>query len=300
MSGVVNTTTQAAVTGQIVWLAPTQTLSVALAASTAVATTTQAAVTGAVVWLAPTQTISLTATVTATVTTTITGTVTVTNTGSVGVSGSVGISGSVLVSGTISASGIVLTTTQAAVTGQLVWLAPTQTVTVAISSVVMTTGVPSVNATGLVVMVGTGDISVFDVARTQVVIVVTTTIPPAALTTLLFTVYTGVTQAAAATTAWVIPAGKTLRINSVQAVVGTSAVATFNTIAVLVSTAQPTNVAAAPIAANAFINVNAAVVSGGIIGLAQDIAAGITIAFGVSATTKSILNAASIVGYLFP
>jgi hypothetical protein len=248
----------------------------------------------------------------------------------VGVSGSVGISGSVLVSGTISASGIVLTTTQAAVTGQLVWLAPTQTVTVAlaggaivtttqaavtgqvmwlaptqtvtvaISSVVMTTGVPAVNATGLVVMVGTGDISVFDVARTQVVVVVTTTVPPAALTTLLFTVYTGVTQAAAGTTAWVIPAGKTLRINSVQAVVGTSAVATFNTIAVLVSTAQPTNVAAAPVAANVFINVNAAVVSGGIIGLAQDIGAGITIAFGVSATTKSILNAASIVGYLFP
>ncbi len=81
---------------------------------------------------------------------------------------------------------------------------------------------------------------------------------------------------------------------------GTSAVATFNTLAVFASTATPTNVAGAAVVAMAFINNNAAVVSGGIIGLAQDILAGQTMAFGVSSTTKSILNVATVMGYLFP
>jgi hypothetical protein len=170
------------------------------------------------------------------------------------------------------------------------WLAPTQTITAAIS------GSMAISGSALI----SGSVQVLDVARTQVVLVVTTTTFAAATTTALFTIYQGVTQTTAAVTAWVVPAGKTFRVLAVQAVVGTSAVATFNTISVLNSTANPTNVAAAPIAANAFINCNAAVVSGGVIGLAQDIAAGVTVAIGIRATTSSFLSAASIVGYLFP
>lgn len=114
------TTTQVAATGLLVWLAPTQTLSVNVGASTAVATTTQAAVTGAVVWLAPTQTVNVT------VADAVFTTTQVAATGLL-----VWLAPTQTISVAIGASTAVATTTQAAVTGAIVWLAPTQTITVA-------------------------------------------------------------------------------------------------------------------------------------------------------------------------
>src|SRR5215472_4953081 len=80
-------TTQTAVTGAVVWLAPTQTLNVSLGGSTAVATTTQpVSATGAVVWLGQSQSITAQ------------------------------VSGSVQVSGTVSISGASFNTTAVATT----------------------------------------------------------------------------------------------------------------------------------------------------------------------------------------
>jgi hypothetical protein len=344
-SGVVNTTTQAAVTGQLVWLAPTQTVTAAVSGTITVSsgvsvtiqqgasvsavvsgtvtvgtgvvsissmpavsgtvsittgtvsisgtivvsgggtpiTTTQAAATGALVWLAPTQTVSaaVSGTISVSNTITVSGTLTVSS----------GVSVSAVVSGTVTvSSGVSVTIQQGASVSAVV------SGTVSVSGLVYTTTSPVSNpaATGAIVYLGQ-----YDIGRTAVVLIVTTTTFPAASTTVSFTVFVGITTTAGLTS-WVVPAGKTFRVNSIQAVVGTSAVATFNTLSVLVSTALPTNAAASPIVAQAYINVNAAVVSGGIIDMAQDIAAGVTVGFGVKSTTSSFLSAAAVVGYLFP
>jgi len=125
-------TTQTNGTGALVWLAPTQTLNVAIGASTAIATTTQAAVTGAIVWLAPTQTVTAQ------------------------VSGSVQVSGTVSVSGASFSSTAVATTTQSGqsgVTGAVVWLGPAQTITAQVSGQVQVSGTVSV-ASGTVSVSG--------------------------------------------------------------------------------------------------------------------------------------------------
>lgn len=111
-------TTQTNVSGIAVWLAPTQTLSISVGASTAVATTTQAAVTGAIVWLAPTQTVQATVNTAPTI-------------AGASVTIQQGASVSAVVSGTITVSNLPGSTTgSSGMSGVLVWLGASQTVIV--------------------------------------------------------------------------------------------------------------------------------------------------------------------------
>src|SRR5207253_179755 len=157
-------------TGQIVWLAPTQTVSAAVTGSVSVpgtpvvtgsvavsgtvtalggaasipTPTTQAAQTGALVLLATTQTIS------GAVSGTVSGTVTV-------LTGTISVSSHPAISGTVSLTPVVATTTQVANTGLLVWIAPTQTVSAAVSgSVTVLTGTVSIFSMPVV----TGSVSI--------------------------------------------------------------------------------------------------------------------------------------------
>jgi hypothetical protein len=244
------TTTQAAGTAGIVWLAPTQTITATVTGTVSLSpasATTQAAQTGFVTWLAPTQTITAT------------------------VTGSVGISSPV-------------TTTQAAVTGVVVWMAPTQTVTATV----------------------TGSVSALAVGFTAVQIVVTSSAVPAGGTTVVFTIFPGPTVAPTSTTSYVIPAGKTLRILAMQVQISVSITTTPVTcrMAVLCSTALPSYTPTVPVPAIVLVsaaNTTVGAIANQMLGLAQDIPAGATIAMGISMSAATgELVVGIVTGYLFP
>mgnify|MGYP001581139417 CR=1 FL=1 len=336
-------------TGQVVWIAGGQSSTafpVGVAVSGAVAAvTTQTAVTGAGVWLAPTQTIAAVSTI-ATILSTVNvaivagagggGSVTtavpsisatgqvmwiaggqsttafpafVSHVGSQIVSVIPGLSVSAVVSGTVSVltgGGLPGSTTgSSGMSGVLVWLGASQSVliggqsvtiqqgasvsavvsgTVAISipvsqtvgtiiavsgvtavSVVSTivtilgtqvvTVVPGLSVSAVVsgtVTVATGTVVALDgPGRTNVMFVIPSTSVGISGTMLSMTVYQGITVSATATTGYIVPAGKVLRIVGFQAVVLNS-ITTSPVLFrgyIVVSTAAPTWSSTVPIAA---------------------------------------------------
>ena len=191
------------------------------------------------------------------------------------------------------------------------WLAPTQTMTVAVSGTVsisqvgasFTTAAPvGASVTGQVVYLGQ-----MDVARTNIQIVVTSTALPAGATTVAFTLYQGIIQSGAGTTSWTVPPGKTFRVLAIQAGISCSISTTpvRATVAILVSTTGVLPTFAATVGFLAAVQVSAGattsgVVSNQVIGLAQDLPATSFLAMGVSAATTCNFNGAVVAGYLFP
>jgi hypothetical protein len=285
------TTTQVAATGLLVWLAPTQTLSVNIGASTAVATTTQAAVTGAVVWLAPTQT----------VTAAVSGTVTVAN-------------------------GASVTTSQIAGTGLLVWLAPTQTVslvstivtilgtqivTVAGGTTVVSGTVTAINSgmlftIGLPTQASTAQIVVEKPAPMNYVqIAVTSTAIGQSAAKYLFTIWTGATgaPAAAGTTSWAVPAGQVVRLRCLQAAVTSSAVL-GGSVQVFVGVGATASMVSASIQTQLQVMKlqlypGASIERGQLQGLQADIPAGESIAVFIVASTAAVLRDLVIGGNIY-
>ncbi len=273
-------TTQVDSTGQIVWLAPTQTVSAAVSGTVSLlgaggggpVATTQVASTGQIVWLAPTQTVSAAVS------------------GTVSVLAAPAISGTVtILTGTISNAGIIVTTTQVAVTGQLIWFAPTQTITATVTGTVSVLAAPAVS----------GTVSSLDVARTAVMIMVTTTQLAAVTTTVVQTVFVGLTQNTVGAAIWIVPANKTFRVLSAQAILNTSVTTATVTMVVLASTASQTNGPTSGQLANLGVIVPQTT-QVQLLGLAQDCAAGATIEMGFRAGTICNLSSAIVIGYLFP
>lgn len=313
VSGAVMTTTQADATGILVWLAPTQTLSVAIGASTAVATTTQAAVTGAVVWLAPTQTVAALNTVVTvlgtqivsvvpglSVSAVVSGTVSVLNVVPVTTQASVSVTGipvwwnptaAVAISGGALA-GAVVTGTQLATSGQIIWLAPTQTASVAVIG------------TAVVTLATGGTVAVLDVGRTNVIFVVTSTTVGISGSTMPFSCYIGMSTPVAGTTSIVVPAGKTFRVLSLE-LIAQNSVATSPALVrllVLASTALPTWSTTTPVMAQVAAQPASATVPYSVCGVqVADIPAGATIgvAFSIGTSGASIVQAL-VKGYYFP
>ncbi len=181
-STAVATTTQAAVTGAVVWLAPTQTINVTatgqVSISGAAVTTTQANATALLMWLAPTQTMTVAISGTPDVTTTgvvaasSTGIVAIIKAGSVAISAMPAVSISVsaalgtviTVLGTVAVSqanlAVVTTAASVSVSGLPVWLNPTQQVVV--SGLVGQSITGSVNIVSTAIVAGT--VSLLNVA----------------------------------------------------------------------------------------------------------------------------------------
>lgn len=185
----------------------------------------------------------------------------------------------------------------------------TQIVSIAQTSVSVA-ALPTVNTvitilgTQVVTLATGGSVAALDVGRTQVVIVLSATSVGISGTTLAFTVYTGVTQAGAGTTAYVVPAGKTLRILSGNMMARNSVTSSPATarLYVLVSTALPTWTSTVPIALQmaAACSSSSQAVTGGFYGV-QDVGAGVTVGIAASiATSGATIDQAVVNGYLFP
>jgi hypothetical protein len=277
----------------------------AAAATTAVATTTQTAqVTGALVWLGATQTLAMVSTVA-----TVLGTVHVSQAGflytttgvTTGTAQAVWIMNPTTVTvtiagtttGTVSLLSIVPVTTQTSVSisGLPVWFNPGALVAVS-GAPAVTTGLDSGN-TGLPVWPGTPQHTAF----LAMVTVTSSIVPP---TTVLFTVWTGQTQAVAGTTGYIVPAGKNLRINAIQVINAVSNVAQVNRYAVLVSTGgAPTMTSTVGLAVGIACPLTATT-QWNLQGLCADVPAGATIAFGVDVgNTRHVIVAIVVNGYLY-
>ncbi len=321
ISGIVPVTTAASVsvTGLPVWLNPTQSIAVVVAPGLSVAlssnfiTTTSPAsgATGLVVYNAD---LDVT-----------TGTPAVNASGQmVWVINQTAVSVSVQVSGSA-----VATTTQIAATGAIVWLAPTQTMTVAVSGLSVTSGHPDVTATGQIVraiLVGsvTGTVAMQEVqvnttgqlvvalAPTQAVsmptrqafqIVVSSTAAISAGSTLLMTVYTGSTMAGAGQTQYVVPAGKAVVINAIYGVITPSASTAVNTLALFVvcgasGSLTTANWSTAGQVAALYMSKSGVVTQASIIGLNGYVNGGVTMGLWFTAGTSVSISQFLIQGYL--
>ena len=253
-----------------------QAAAVSISSVVPVTTAASVSVSGIPVWLNPTQGVN--ALVSGTVT--VNGLVSVTGTSlNVVASGTVSVSNTVVV--TLATGGTLATllgtvavnvvaggaapgttaATQSAISAQVIWLAPTQTISVAstvvtvlgtvnvavvpsaqVSGTITVNGLVSVTGTslnvvasgtvtvnGLVSVTGTslnvvasGTVAALDVGRTNVIFAMTSTSVGISGTTMAFTVYQGLTAATAGVTSYVIPAGKTFRVLSIVAVVQNS------------------------------------------------------------------------------
>jgi hypothetical protein len=348
------TTTQAAVTGGLVWLAPTQTVSVVSTVATVLGTvavnvvagaggggsvtTTQAAQTGQLMWLAPTQTVSLVSTI-------------VTVLGTQIVSVVPGLSVSAAVSGTVSVLGVAPVTTQASVsvTGLPVWwnntaavsvnngvsvtlatgtvsLAGTAVVTLATGGTIATLlGTVNVAAQGTAAVTGTiqnvasvstilgtqivtlatgGTVAALDVGRTNVLITVVSTSVGISGTTMPFGLFVGLSVPVSGTTSWVVPAGKTFRVLSVD-LIAQNSVTTAPALVrlyVLASTALPTWTSTVPVVAGVAVQpVSATVAYSACAVQVADVPAGATVGLAHTiGTSGASVVVGAVRGYLFP
>lgn len=238
--------TQSAISAQVVWLAPTQTVSatvntiaagfsvqalvtgpVSISVMPAVSISVSAAL-GTVITILGTQVVSVvpglsvSAVVSGTVTAVVTGPVSISAMPAISISVSAILGTVVTVLGTVlvSQAGLKFTTATPTVTetGPVVWLANTVTVTVTatVTGSLIISGVPPVTTalvsgnTGLGVWPGTP-------AYQPVLIMVTSTAGLSAGSIYLMTVWTAGAQAAAGTSAYPVPAGKNLRLLNMQA-----------------------------------------------------------------------------------
>lgn len=321
----VTTAASVSVTALPVWLNPTQpvvvntiaagfsvnalvTGPVSISNVVPVTTAASVSVTGFPVWLNPTQQVvvsgfqgqSVSAVVSGTVTNNISGIVPVTTAASVSVSGIpvwLNPTQQIVVSGLAghSVSGTLSISNTVAVTGTIQ--------NVASISTILGTAVVSV-VPGVAVNVTTGTVVALDAGRTQVQIIVTSTSVGISGTIMLMTVYTGIAQATAGASFWVVPAGKTFRILSANMVVQNSVTTSpvFHRLFVTPSTAAPTWTSTAPVAALVAQGAVSAGVYYSAVGIGvNDVAAGVTVAIAHTIGTSggSIVQAA-VNGYLFP
>lgn len=173
-------------------------------------------------------------------------------------------------------------------------------ITVTQASAALVTGTPAQGAQGQVVWPATPGYQ-------PVQIMVTSTAGAQSAAVYLMTIWTGAigAPAAAATTAWPVPAGKTLRINNAQAVVNSSAV-TGGTVQFYLCAAGTT---ASHVSASVStqlqvmklqVLVSAGPVAASVMALqGQDVGAGTIVAmFGVGSTAY-VINQVVMTGYLF-
>lgn len=310
ISNVVPVTTAASVsvTGLPVWLNPTQQISIS--AVVPVTTAASVSVTGLPVWLNPTQQIA----VSGLVGHSITGSVNIVSIAAVSISNVVPVTTQTSVSVTglpiwfnpgalVAISGIAGVTTAASVsvTGLPVWLNPTQTIVVSGNVVATTTAVSG--STGGLVWLGASQ-TIIEYKFNPFLLMVTSTVGGSAGTTLLMTIYTEASQAAAGTTQWAVPSGKTLRLLNINAVINSSAV-TGGTAQIFLNAATAsgsfTSANQATIGRPMFLQliVSAGITGGSIVGCFQDVGAGTTIGMFQVAATAMVIGNVQIMGYLF-
>lgn len=140
-----------------------------------------------------------------------------------------------------------------------------------------------------------------DVAQTPVIIMVSKSVAVPTDATLMMTVYTGGTVATAGASFWVVPSGKTFKINSMNIVGLTSAVLSNANLAVLLGTAAASLsvTSTAGVAAVLPYAIQASTTPFSNAGLRADVAAGTSIALGVMGGTSHTIIGAVIQGYLF-
>lgn len=293
-----------------------------------VTTAASVSVTGLPVWLNPTQGVNV-STVSGTVNinlaaagTTIPVNIVAGGSQTTVISGTVAIS--IPVSQTVGTIIAVSGVTAVSVVSTIVTILGTQVVTMAQTSVSVA-AVPTVNtiiavsgvtAVSVVSTIGTvlgtqivtlatgGSVAALDVGRTNVLIIVTSSSVGISGTTMPFTIYVGLSAGVAGTTSYVVPAGKTLRILAMNAVVQNSVTTSPANvrIAVMASTALPTWTSAVPVLA--IVAVQAASATVGFSGAAvqvADIPAGATVGVAHTiGTSGASIVAAQAIGYLFP
>lgn len=253
--------TQSAISAQVVWLAPTQTMT-ATVNTIAAGFSVQALVTGAVS-ISAMPVVSMTGALISVVST-ILGTQVVTVVPGLSVSAVVsgtvtaavpaGLSVSAVVSGTVTVAAISVVSTIATILGTAI-VSVVPGVTIAVSGYSVTTATPSISATGAVVWLAntvtvtvtatvTGSLIISGVIPATTALVSGNTglpvwpgTPPYAPVVIAiasgagaqsnaiyaFTIWTGGIVVAAGTTAYPVPAGKVLRIQNVQLAINSSA-----------------------------------------------------------------------------
>lgn len=373
--------TQTAITAQVVWLAPTQTVSaavsgtvtavvtgpVSISAMPAVSISVSAAL-GTVITILGTQVVSVvpglsvSAVVSGTVTAVVTGPVSISAMPAISISVSAvlgtiitqlgtqvvsvvpGLSVSAVVSGTVTAvvTGPVsisampaISVSVSAVLGTVITILGTQIVTVAGMS--FTTATPTVTATGILMwMVNTVTVTVTATVTGSLIvsgitpsasgvasgtvglpvwpgtpgygavqIAVTSTAIAQSAAIYLFTIWTGATgaPAAAGTTAFAVPAGKTLRILNIQGVINSSAVTGGTVNAILLGVGATASQVSASISTQLQVIKLQVLVSAGPIAASiagyQDVGAGVTVGVILVGSTAAVLQQLNIMGYLF-
>src|SRR3984957_9689700 len=287
------TTATSGVTGIVAWLGVGQTLATIQTVGTVLGTVAVNVVAGSVT-VAGTAIVTL---ATGATLATLLGTVNVTLAGTGLVSVVPGLSVSAVVSGTVTVGGFSVVTTQSNITGQPIWLAPTQTMAL-VSTVATVLGTVGVTiATG-------ASVTALDVGRTQVMLIMTSSSVGISGTMMLFTAYQGQTQNVAGTTGYVVPANKTFRVLSAAMVVQNSVTTSpvFHQLFICQSTAAPTWTSTVPIV----MAVGAGAYTAGVyfsacgVGI-QDIPAGATVGLGYTiGTSGGTVNQIVVNGYLFP
>lgn len=318
---IVGVTTQASVsvTGLPVWLNPTQAVNVGSIASTVnVAIVAGAGGGGSVTTAPPSISASgqqfwvvggqsttafpvvVTGTVTAGAGTTV---VSIQNIVGVTTAASVSVTGLPVwlnPSQTIQVSGnVAAVTTQSNATGAAMWLCPTQTIMVDIMniSVSTTTGLPAVASTGMIVVPK-------DFARQPVLIMVTSTAIAVSANFYLMTIWTNGTVAAAATTAWPVPAGKVFRAGVLQAAMTTSAVVGGTVQFIVVAATATASMISASFRTQGFQMLGQGIVTAlpvqiGPMFAEADTPAATTIGVAIVASTACVLQNVIVQGYLF-
>lgn len=255
---------------QVVSVVPGLSVSLGSLATVVGSTTGSSGVTGALVWLGANQTLATVGTVST-------------------VLGTVGVS----------ISAVVAQATQVATTGIPVWLAPTQTMTVAVSGAVLAATTQTAITGAVIWMAPTQTMIAGPSVAIPVVIMVSST-ALASGTTMLMTIYTGATNVTAGASFWVVPSGKTFRVQGIQCVAASSAVVAGIQVLVIVGTAAASLTVTSTVGVAAALPiVVTATQQFQVQGLSNDIAAGTTVGLGNIGGTAWNLGGAVVQGFLY-
>ena len=169
----------------------------------------------------------------------------------------------------------------------------------------MSANAVTVTGTGVGVALGAGTTVAGtmspDVYQTPVVIFVSATVAVPTDATLMMTVHTGGTAVTAGASFWVVPSGKTFRIQAMNVVAKTSAVLSQANLAVLLGTAAASLSVTSTVGVAAVLpySMQTLATPFALGGFKNDIVGGTTIALGVMGGTSHTISGAVIQGYLF-
>ncbi len=140
-----------------------------------------------------------------------------------------------------------------------------------------------------------------DVAQTPVVIFVSKSVAVPTDATLMMTVHTGGTAVTAGASFWVVPSGKTFRIQAMNVIGLTSAVLSNANLAVLLGTAAASLSVTSTVGVAAVLPyaIQASTTPFSLGGFKNDVVGGTTIALGCMGGTSHTIVGAVIQGYLF-